>query len=184
MERRNARRQQENRPDTRETKGSTLISPELRVTTYYFVQAMSVGAVNAFAGIWLSSVGISAEQIGFIFAVPIFVVLIINVPVGRVADRARDWRRLSSSCWTEDWNSPSITSATKRVRGASTTASTRRPGRHLTENLRILFERGMADPQTTANPHTGLPDNVSLLYWAVYAGHNSRLDPVNLTRLC
>ena len=39
-----------------------------------------------------------------------------------------------------------------------------------TENLRILLERGMADAKSTSNPHTGWPDNVSLLYWAANVG--------------
>ena len=34
-----------------------------------------------------------------------------------------------------------------------------------TENLRLLFAAGLADATGTANPHTGWPDNVSLLYW-------------------
>ena len=49
-----------------------------------------------------------------------------------------------------------------------------------TDNLRILLERGMADPGSTSNPHTGWPDNVSLLYWPVAAGGR---DGEALTRL-
>ncbi|MBT4502899.1 MAG: hypothetical protein HOC74_34515 [Gemmatimonadetes bacterium] len=45
------------------------------------------------------------------------------------------------------------------------------------ENLRLLFESGRGDPQGIANPHTGWPDNVPLLYWAANGGF------VELTRL-
>ena len=47
-----------------------------------------------------------------------------------------------------------------------------------TENLRILLERGMADARSISNPHTGWPDNVSLLYWAAI-----QRDGEALTRL-
>ena len=71
----------------------TAVTPERRVTAYYFVQAMSVGAVNGFAGIWLSSKGLSAGQIGIINAAPVALVLLISLTVGRLADQADDWRR-------------------------------------------------------------------------------------------
>ena len=51
-----------------------------------------------------------------------------------------------------------------------------------TVNLLILLERGMADARSTSNPHTGWPDNVSLLYWAARQGVGER-DGVALTRL-
>ncbi|MCY3736667.1 MAG: ankyrin repeat domain-containing protein [Gemmatimonadaceae bacterium] len=51
-----------------------------------------------------------------------------------------------------------------------------------TDNLRILLERGMADPRSTSNPHTGWPDNVSLLYWAAVQGGDEG-DGEALTRL-
>ena len=51
-----------------------------------------------------------------------------------------------------------------------------------TDNLRILLERGMADARSTSNPHTGWPDNVSLLYWAAVQGGDDG-DGEALTRL-
>ncbi len=68
------------------------VRPELRISLYYFVQAMSVGAINAFAGLWLASQGISEQQVGIIFAVPIIVTIGIGIFIGRLADRAKDWR--------------------------------------------------------------------------------------------
>lgn len=70
------------------------VTPESRVTTYYFLQAMSVGAVNGFAGVWLASKGISEEQVGLIFATPVLVIVCIGLFVGRIADRADDWRQV------------------------------------------------------------------------------------------
>ncbi|NKB72586.1 MAG: hypothetical protein GKR89_36380 [Candidatus Latescibacteria bacterium] len=40
-----------------------------------------------------------------------------------------------------------------------------------TENMRAIFEAGLADATGTANPHTGWPDNVSLMYWAAWGGY-------------
>ena len=52
-----------------------------------------------------------------------------------------------------------------------------------TDNLRILLERGMADPRSTSNPHTGWPDNVSLLYWPAALHNVGGRDGEPLTRL-
>lgn len=68
------------------------VRPELRISAYYFVQAMSVGAINAFAGLWLAEQGMTDQQVGIIFAVPIVATVVISIFVGRLADRARDWR--------------------------------------------------------------------------------------------
>ena len=52
-----------------------------------------------------------------------------------------------------------------------------------TDNLRVLFESGVADATGTANPHTGWPDNVSLLFWPAYFGTADGRDGVALTKL-
>ena len=69
------------------------LTPEVRVAIYYFFSAMSVGAVNGFAGIWFASIGILPEQIGVITAAPVVVVLLVGFYVGRLADLSRDWRQ-------------------------------------------------------------------------------------------
>ncbi|MCB1518870.1 MAG: MFS transporter, partial [Hyphomicrobiaceae bacterium] len=51
------------------------------------------GVANAYAGIWMKERGMSADQIGLIFTVPLFALLILNQLVGRLADRASDWRQ-------------------------------------------------------------------------------------------
>ncbi|MEP4082073.1 MFS transporter [Parasphingorhabdus sp.] len=71
---------------------SRSLTPEMRVSFFYFIQAMSVGVVNAFAGIWLNSIGITASQTGIIFAAPVALILIVGSYIGRLADRATDWR--------------------------------------------------------------------------------------------
>src|SRR5262245_19287720 len=53
---------------------------------------MSVGAVNGFAGMWLQSRGLTTDEIGFIFAVPIIAIVLAGVPIARLADRLSDWR--------------------------------------------------------------------------------------------
>ena len=70
------------------------LSPELRTTVFFFAQFMSVGAANAFAGIWFAGRGLGAEQIGVINAVPVLTMLVLHLVVGRIADRAKDWRQV------------------------------------------------------------------------------------------
>lgn len=70
------------------------LSAETRATAFYFTQFMSAGAATAYAGIWFTQQGITPEQIGVINAVPVFIMLVLNLLVGRIADRARDWRQV------------------------------------------------------------------------------------------
>ena len=72
---------------------SPSFSPEQRLSGFYFTQFMSSGAAAAFAGIWFASKGLSAEQIGWINSVPVLILLLMNLFVGRLADRASDWRQ-------------------------------------------------------------------------------------------
>lgn len=69
-----------------------------RVQIYFFLQFMSIGMVNAYAGIWFDARGLSSVQIGAISAVPNIIVLLIVVWVGRIADRASDWRQVIILC--------------------------------------------------------------------------------------
>jgi MFS transporter, PPP family, 3-phenylpropionic acid transporter len=68
------------------------LSPELRTAAFYFTIYMSAGVATAYGGIWFAEQGLSSSEIGVINAVPIFLLLLINLVVGRIADRARDWR--------------------------------------------------------------------------------------------
>lgn len=69
-----------------------IFSPEMRATLYYFIQSMSGAVVTVYGGIWFADQGLSAGEIGMLNAVPVMIMLVLNVVVGRIADRADDWR--------------------------------------------------------------------------------------------
>jgi len=74
----------------REAQG--LFSPELRASIYHFMVFASTGVSSVYFAIWLSNRGITPDETGIITAVPVLVMLAINVLVGRLADKAKDWR--------------------------------------------------------------------------------------------
>ncbi|ODT74761.1 MAG: hypothetical protein ABS76_36155 [Pelagibacterium sp. SCN 64-44] len=67
-------------------------SPELRASIYQFTVYIPGGVASVFLGIWLSEHGIPADQIGIINALPTLCLLLLNIIVGRIADKADDWR--------------------------------------------------------------------------------------------
>lgn len=71
---------------------SRLDTPELRASIYQFTVYLPGGVASVFMGIWLSDHGIPADQIGIINALPTLALLLLNIAVGRVADKADDWR--------------------------------------------------------------------------------------------
>lgn len=68
------------------------VSPELRASLFHFFVFGSTGVAAAYFAIWLSQRGISPDEIGVINAAPVVVMLLVNVLIGRLADRASDWR--------------------------------------------------------------------------------------------
>jgi MFS transporter, PPP family, 3-phenylpropionic acid transporter len=70
------------------------ISPELRVGAFYSTLFMTAGAATVFAGIWFSGKGLSPVEIGIVNAAPVLAMLVVNPIVGRLADRAGDWRQI------------------------------------------------------------------------------------------
>jgi len=68
-------------------------SPERRIALCYFTQFMNGGAASVYAGIWFAGKGFSSEQVGMLNAIPVLVVLVLNLIVGRLADRSSDWRQ-------------------------------------------------------------------------------------------
>jgi PPP family 3-phenylpropionic acid transporter len=70
------------------------LSPEWRATAYYFTAFTTSGAATAYAGIWFRDQGLSGSEIGLIGSVPVFIMLVLNLVVGRIADRASDWRQV------------------------------------------------------------------------------------------
>lgn len=69
-------------------------SPELRASIFHFMVFASTGVSSVYFAIWLSNRGISPDETGIITAVPVLVMLAINVLVGRLADKASDWRNV------------------------------------------------------------------------------------------
>lgn len=68
------------------------LSPELRAAIYHFSVFGTNGAISVYFGIWLVNRGIGPDEIGVINAAPVLLMLALNVFVGRIADRASDWR--------------------------------------------------------------------------------------------
>jgi PPP family 3-phenylpropionic acid transporter len=68
------------------------MNPAARISLYYVTQFLPAGAAHAYAGIWLSSHGLNGFEISVVSTFPILVILASNVFVGRLADKARDWR--------------------------------------------------------------------------------------------
>lgn len=71
-----------------------VLTPERRTAIFYLTVFMSGGASATALPLWLNSVGMTSEQIGVINAAPVFAMLMINMLVGRVADKASDWRQV------------------------------------------------------------------------------------------
>ncbi|HEY0032838.1 MAG TPA: MFS transporter [Devosia sp.] len=67
-------------------------SPAVRTSIYYATLFTSGAVSNPFLPIWLSERGLDTASIGVVNAVPIFAMIVINLVVGRLADRASDWR--------------------------------------------------------------------------------------------
>lgn len=70
------------------------LTPEFRATVYYFLQFMAGAVVTVYSGIWFAGQGLTSEEIGILNAFPVVVILVLNMLVGRIADRASDWRQV------------------------------------------------------------------------------------------
>ena len=68
-------------------------SPEVRASLFHFTVYSTNGVAAAYFGIWLRDRNMSTDQIGIINAAPVLALLVINLFVGRIADRASDWRQ-------------------------------------------------------------------------------------------
>ena len=67
-------------------------SPVARASAFYFAFLLTAGVSNPYLAIWLTSKGISPAGIGIINAMPFLTMILLNQAVGRIADRAGDWR--------------------------------------------------------------------------------------------
>ena len=70
-----------------------LSSAERRVALFYFTTMMPLGAAVVQAGVWFAENGINAGGIGIINALPVLIMTALNLTLGRIADRASDWRQ-------------------------------------------------------------------------------------------
>jgi PPP family 3-phenylpropionic acid transporter len=75
-------------------KAQGAFSPELRAGIFHFMVFAPTGVASAYFGIWLTNRGINADEIGLINAAPVLLMLCINLLVGRLADKASDWRQV------------------------------------------------------------------------------------------
>jgi MFS transporter, PPP family, 3-phenylpropionic acid transporter len=71
-----------------------LTSPEGRTAVFYLFVFGIPGVTGAYFGIWLFDKGLSAGEIGWINSIPILLTLFFSLHVGRLADRAKDWRNI------------------------------------------------------------------------------------------
>lgn len=69
-------------------------APSGRVSLFYFSMFMVPAVANPYLPIWLTDRGFTEAQIGTINAAPIFLMILLNLLVGRIADRASDWRQV------------------------------------------------------------------------------------------
>ena len=67
-------------------------SPVARASAFYFAFLMTAGVSNPYLAIWLTSKGVSPSGIGIINAMPFLTMILLNQAVGRIADKAGDWR--------------------------------------------------------------------------------------------
>jgi MFS transporter, PPP family, 3-phenylpropionic acid transporter len=74
------------------------MNSSFRTSLYYFSQFWSGGAFHAYGGIWFASLGFTATQIGLANTVPTLIMLLTNIFVGKLADRAKDWRQVLMIC--------------------------------------------------------------------------------------
>ncbi|WP_176556097.1 MFS transporter [Rubellimicrobium rubrum] len=69
-----------------------ILTPETRTALFYSTLFMGSALSAVYAGVWMAGRGLTPDQIGVVNAVPLFLMLVLNWLVGRVADKASDWR--------------------------------------------------------------------------------------------
>lgn len=70
-----------------------MASAQRSVSYFYFTAFMAPAVAVAYLAIWLDHRGLSESQIGLLNAAPMMATLILSVFVGRLADKARDWKQ-------------------------------------------------------------------------------------------
>jgi len=68
------------------------LSPEARASLFHATVYSSGGVLSAYFAVWMSDRGIAPSEMGVVNAMPTIIVLLTGVLIGRLADRAGDWR--------------------------------------------------------------------------------------------
>jgi len=77
---------------------SLVSSPVLRTSGFLSTMMMSASVAYVGLALWLADHGIGPERIGLVNALPLIVVVVLSIFVGRLADRASDWRGAIVAC--------------------------------------------------------------------------------------
>jgi PPP family 3-phenylpropionic acid transporter len=67
-------------------------APEIRLSAFYLTQFLANGIVAVYASIWMAERGLNPTEIGYVHAAPVLALIAVNLFVGRIADRADDWK--------------------------------------------------------------------------------------------
>ena len=67
-------------------------NPSLRASLFHMTVFAPTAVSSVYLAIWLTEKGIQPDQIGIVGAAPVAGLLMLNMVVGRLADRAKDWR--------------------------------------------------------------------------------------------
>ncbi|OCW58510.1 MFS transporter [Hoeflea olei] len=70
-----------------------MAQPEFAATRYYFITFWPAAVTVTYLPIWLNEQGISDAGIGLINTLPMAGILMFSILVGRLADRAPDWKQ-------------------------------------------------------------------------------------------
>ena len=70
-----------------------MLKPELAATRYYAMAFLPPAVTVTYLPIWLNERGVSDAEIGLINTLPMAGMLLFSVFVGRLADRASDWKQ-------------------------------------------------------------------------------------------
>lgn len=68
------------------------LSPERRASIFHTTSFLTGGVAVAYLPVWMEELGLSSPQIGLVNAMPFLLLLVLSVWIGRLADRASDWR--------------------------------------------------------------------------------------------
>ena len=67
--------------------------PKTAATRYYLLTFLPAAVTVTYLPIWLNEQGVTDAQIGLINTLPMAGILLFSVFVGRLADRAADWKQ-------------------------------------------------------------------------------------------